>query len=70
MTYFYRLQFCEAFTRAFFLTRAKIHMKASHISSTARCRTRNDFNGDIVVGQLAESRSPALHITSLVLCQS
>lgn len=63
----YRLPFFEAFPRAFLSTRAIIYVWASHTSSASRCRSPNDSNGKFVFGLLAESRSPMLHIKSLLL---
>lgn len=64
-----RLLLYKASVRAFFLTRAKPHMWFCHITSTAGCRTSNDFKGDVMLGQLAQPGNPELRAKSLVLCQ-
>lgn len=60
----YRLQFYEAFPRAFLSTCAFIYVWASHATSTPRCRTPYDSNGEVMFELLTESRSPMLHLTS------
>lgn len=51
-----RLQFCEAFPRAFLSKCAIIYVWATHTSSASG--TPNDSNGKVVFRMLAESRSP------------